>query len=237
MIEIVAEIFKKSNFSVEKLTDDGNVKRDDLWLAIRNNESHFDFYVIWYVEKSVLGLQFIKEHSEWIMDKVLEKVSLPGVDKNTSLLILTGKENIDNDEDEEFYRGLFDIEEDPYFFKKYVLYYTTQQKQLINELIATDNIVDTLNTLIINKNLFKNFKDELDTREKSLYDILTKIYIKIPFMKLNIDKESVPNLRERIETEIPIADWPSINRILELNETSIDLEKLESILKDDEYEL
>lgn len=235
MIKIVEEIFMKSNFIVEKLTGDENLIIDDILLASRFNDSYFDFYVIWYVEREILNLQLVKEYSEGIMDKVTEKFTLPGIDKNISLLILTEKEDMANDRDEEFYKQLFDIEEDPYFFKKYVLYYSQQQKELINEAITSGDILDILDTLIVDKSLFKNFKDNIDLRAKLLYDILAKIYIKIPFMKLNIDKGSVTNLRENIENEISTEDWYSVKKILELDEKAIDMENLESILKDDEY--
>lgn len=233
MINLTEDIFKKSNFIVEKLILNDDILTDDILLAIRNSKEFFDFYLIWYVEVDSLNLEFIKSRSEHILGSVLDKYDLPGINKNISLLILTESETLDNYIDEEFYKRLFDIEEDPFFFKKYVLYFTTHQKQLLNEKIRSGDILETLDKIIMDKKLFGTFKNNEEVEDRLLYDIVSKIYIKMPFMKLTIEKESMVNLGQKIENEIPHNDLDSINKILVFEENLIDLEKIEIILRDD----
>src|SRR5690606_2843725 len=78
---------------------------------------------------------------------------------------------------------VFDIEEDPYIFKKYVLTYTEEQKNLLLSLFkesGKDAVTPYLNNILYDTEKFSAFKNREKTENALLYDIVSKIFIKLP---------------------------------------------------------
>ena len=119
---------------------------------------------------------------------------------------------------------IYDIEESPYFFKRYVILYTEEQKKLI-EKIEIEKYLDILS----NKDNFRNYKKNKKGEEnfnsefkenELIYDIISKLYIKIPFLVYNFnDNEKLPILRERINKILDNDQKNIVNTLV-----SIDLE-------------
>ncbi|WP_187229759.1 ABC-three component system middle component 1 [Escherichia marmotae] len=72
---------------------------------------------------------------------------------------------------------IFAIEEDPHFYKKYVLYYSTAEESAL-----TNFSYDKLLTIIADKREFLSYKENpLDATQ---YSFAAKIFIKLPFLEL-----------------------------------------------------
>lgn len=87
---------------------------------------------------------------------------------------------------------IFEIEEDPHFYKKYVLYYSDTEIEAIKGLDFVK-----LNELISDKVQFNIYKNEPTAATK--YSAAAKIFIKLPFLALHINKVELVPLRLQIE--------------------------------------
>ncbi|MEX6224053.1 ABC-three component system middle component 1 [Providencia hangzhouensis] len=81
-------------------------------------------------------------------------------------------------------KSIFDIEENAYHFKKYVLYYSNEENQLIygknfNNLKAVPD--------------YEEFSTYKYPSRPSLYNMAARIFIKLPFLEMpSIEKDIVP---------------------------------------------
>ncbi|PPA02202.1 hypothetical protein C4E44_20650 [Pseudomonas sp. MWU12-2312b] len=109
---------------------------------------------------------------------------------------------------------IFEIEEDPHFYKKYVLYYSDTEVEAIKELDF-----DQLNSLISNKAQFQIYKKEPTAATK--YSAAAKIFIKLPFLALHIKKEELVPLRLQIEEAVAETDliktYGTVQKLVQIN--------------------
>ncbi|WP_409285407.1 ABC-three component system middle component 1, partial [Pseudomonas protegens] len=94
---------------------------------------------------------------------------------------------------------IFEIEEDPHFYKKYVLYYSDTEIEAIKGLDFAK-----LNKLISDKAQFNFYKNEPTAATK--YSAAAKIFIKLPFLELHINKSELVPLHLKIEEAVAETD-------------------------------
>lgn len=90
---------------------------------------------------------------------------------------------------------IFEIEEDPHFYKKYVLYYSDTEAEAIKNLDF-----EKLKELLQNKAQFNLYKD--DPAAATAYSVAAKIFIKLPFLQLPINKAELVPLRLQVEEAV-----------------------------------
>lgn len=83
---------------------------------------------------------------------------------------------------------IFAIEEDPHFFKKYVLYYSDTEEAAIQNYSYTD-LAETLS----DKSQFSGYKN--DPLAATQYSVAAKIFIKLPFLELPFTHRELVSLR------------------------------------------
>lgn len=83
---------------------------------------------------------------------------------------------------------IFAIEEDPHFFKKYILYYSDTEDIAIRNYSYAD-LVET----IADKSQFSSYKN--DPLEATQYSVAAKIFIKLPFLELPFNRRDLVSLR------------------------------------------
>jgi len=131
-------------------------------------------------------------------------------------------------------KAIFDIEEDPYSFKKYVLPYTDKGVKDLQEEIAKDNysINDTLYRLINNSSEFMKFKKNI--YESTAYELAMKLFIKLPYMKFDVIKKEMNDLSENIS--LGIAQIGNEERLLvnQITQYSLESIKTQSRLSDED---
>lgn len=106
------------------------------------------------------------------------------LDKNISMLVLWdtgGKLEIG-----EMKKRIMSVEEDPYFFKKYVLYYSTTELNSLRTAMQKQSLSDFLMTQIISQETFAQYKKD-PIEQKSWQPLLYRIAIKVPFVEINIE--------------------------------------------------
>lgn len=83
---------------------------------------------------------------------------------------------------------IFAIEEDPHFYKKYILYYSAAEENSL-----TDFTYDKLVTVIADKKEFLNYKE--NPLIATQYSFAVKTFIKLPFLKLPSHQGNLVSLR------------------------------------------
>lgn len=101
----------------------------------------------------------------------------PAFEKNTDLIVL---HNLEHRADfKEIETKVFSIEENPYYFKKYFLYFSDAELSLLE-----DHDINSLLDVVTNEKMFSEYKES--PLEPSLYSVAARILIKVPFIKVPI---------------------------------------------------
>lgn len=170
--------------------------------------------------------------------KTKELVQEPTFDKNVNLLILNKVSKLENVK----FDNILNIEENPYHFKKSILYYTDEELKNLNAVIGESNALTSIESLILKDEIFEQHKISFDTN--SFESLIYRIAIKIPFIKMRISQTN--NLKSLEEINRKSVGQNPLNEILEqdffilndedfiamTNETI--LEKLKAILPNED---
>ncbi|HBO8980230.1 TPA: hypothetical protein L5D12_002759 [Pseudomonas aeruginosa] len=123
---------------------------------------------------------------------------------------------------------IFSIEEDPHFFKKYILYYSDTEDIAIQNYSYAD-LVETIS----DKSQFSSYKN--DPLEATQYSVAAKIFIKLPFLELPFNRRELVSLRlqagEAVAEEGLDATYAAIQRL-----TANNMDELLKELIDNELE-
>ncbi len=157
------------------------------------NKDGFSFY------KKVIGdnkrflivcetthLESVGYYNNTIQDIVPHEIKNdPAFERNSDLIILFKVSNLGDFNINE--QKIFSIEEDPYYFKKYVLYYSEEELKLVEHKTLTD-----LQSIVLNRSLFKTYKK--NPNYPSLYSFSARFFIKIPFLQVPVNEEEMPSV-------------------------------------------
>lgn len=167
----IESIFTENNYTKE------SIENGSLFILDQDNKVNFSVAI-----KSKPSTALKNQND--IFNKCKEICDNPAFDKNCSLLVLW--EVDEAIEIEEIKPEILKLEEDPYMFRKYILYYKQSELEgLQNELnnktlnaFIKENITDT--------NFFSEYKKNLTSF--SLHSLLYRIVFKLPFIKFNIEE-------------------------------------------------
>lgn len=145
--------------------------------------------------------------------KTKETIQEATFDKNVNLLILNKVQNIDDVR----FDTLLQIEENPYHFKKSVLYYTDDEVKNLNSTIGESNALASIEALILKEEIFEKHKESFDTN--SFESLVYRMAIKIPFIKIKISQTN------------------NLTSLEEINKQSVGSNQLDEILEQDFFTL
>lgn len=212
MKELIGKIFKNNNF--ELLGEFDNI---DFY----NNKDYTSFYLVNYIDLTKYSNDKYFEELNELEDRYI------GRENQVRLKDLL-YENIDNDEDKKaldknlsavyvikvndskkFYDNrnlIYEIEESPYFFKRYVLAYTQEQLAELKNTISNGDIYAEIYT----DEYLSKFVDDFDEYKKLMnnegdgyYELLVRLFCKLPFLNFITSNEiSIDSLEKKIEDRI-----------------------------------
>ena len=164
----------------------------DYFVFIERKDSELDLFSISklqrklqiYTRKNFPKGDFISDHYE----------------RNSTLIIFVRSDNeIVSDNT---LKTIMEIEEDPYLFKKQIVYLNKQESESLEEvLLKADSIESKCREIIENIDSFLKFRDELKSnkiQQSALYSLVTKLYEKIPFLTFDVVKKDYQNLSDEI---------------------------------------
>lgn len=211
MREIIKKIFYDNDFKVLKLEDP--FEENQVEFFANYSKDAVNFYLTVFVED--IKEDFLSEHVPLYFNaiKKLESGYDERMDKNLSMVVCV---NTDSITDQKITEKVFEIEEDPYFFKKYVIayneYHYTELKRQFD--IGTESSTVLLNKIANDTEKFLNYKKGEINNDSILYEICTKLMIKIPFLILEKRNGKIEDLSEEINKELVSDELIEFNEIL-----------------------
>lgn len=210
MKELITAIFTEHNFKIINMP---TINKTESFYAISMEEQKVNYYLVLFIdnltdiEKNNLNLNYYYEEIKALKDNYDKQM-----DKNLTMLICAKRENLEVNQ--KLSQVIYRIEEDPYFFKKYVLTYTDKQVNLINSDIPSyDAITNYLYSILNNHDLFVQFKS--DPYKETKYSLVSKIFIKLPFLNLQNVHTKIANLKENINVSLNRDQTELRNKALE----------------------
>lgn len=242
MNEILKNIFEEENFEikrfdVEERIDSNYIDFQKSFFCLSKKErKKSEYYLVVFLDKpdcENLNDLIENKSDEFFVEIQYMDCYTGEMDKNTSLLVCIELEDLNINKN--FKKKIFDIEEDQYDFKKYVLTYTKKQLKLLKNKYRNEDIklINYLNLIINNNDLFKEFK--LNPKKETEYNLVSKLLIKLPFLilKNNSDKK-LKNLSKKIQEKLKGNDLKELaEKILDIEENE-DLENIKSVLLSEE---
>ena len=187
-------LFKKQKHSIKYLDND-----IDIYFYSNDNRAYF---VIDISEKDEGVLSSFSNGFQGELFALLSEhvKALKSTMLKNSYLILTIPEIVRG----KFNNKIFvNIEEDSYYFKKYVLFYAEAQVASLVEKVSSGEIVKSLAELASNINVFEKF-NKVENGNNGFEGLLYKLFIKIPSLPLSVASKDFESLGNAINIEVEL---------------------------------
>jgi hypothetical protein len=201
-----------------------------LSLFFRNKDARKEFFII----TSISEQEFLRIDEKLYFGEVLKELKKLDIyesemDKNTSLLLLVEVNNNSAFEDSVKAKVL-QVEENPYFFKKYVLEYKKMHSEKLYQLLDGEDvdIEKKVEELIVDSSDFRSYK--LNVSNYPEYELLMRIMMKVPIFAFNIpDNSSVESISYRVINDVGDEILEDVRDLVEK------IEKLDNTCEVDEF--
>lgn len=169
-----------------------NIDGFSFYKKIKENNKRF---LIVYETNS---LQEVDYYNNTIKDIIPIGIkSEPAFERNSDLIILLKLNNLGDFNTHE--QKIFAIEEDPYYFKKYVLYYSEEEKNILE-----NKSINDLREVILNRDLFNAYKK--NPNYPSLYSFSARFFIKVPFLHVPVNEVEMPSIEVMLKESLLAKD-------------------------------
>lgn len=181
-----------------------NISKSDFFILLDKNNLTSDELIL--LEKEGLNAldEMLKQH----------EAASEAYAKNTTLILC-----INSTEGIEKHDIISSLEEDKYLFKKNIIFYSELEITELQELFGEDYTAEKANNILQATGLFENLK----SNKNSGYSLLTRLFIKLPFLYLEMKHVDLENLSEIIEEE---AQEKAVENLYILNQQQIDMNQL-----------
>ena len=203
---------------------------ENLSFEFENNNQQFKFFI---KDHSAYFLISIDDRNISVLDNFLDsfqskmfesalanKKFKDDLKKNSYLLVM-----VENSIANKYQRKFFiNIEEDPFFFKKYVLRYNENDLKLLIEKTLSTDLIYSLGQLAVSSDVFNNFS-EGSAKGDGYENLLYQVYIKIPALKLPTTSRDIESLTGEIQKALQLENlaeqnsklWNALNSVEEKN--------------------
>jgi len=218
LISKIAEELKFKYLEIESL--------DNLDLQFFYFEGKQDYYLFAYtsIEQIIKNSEDEEEIEYFLNSSVInikEKISSnfndKSLDRNLSLIVI-----IEDPKKIESSLKLHKIEENYFIAKKYILTYTKSDYEELNTKFNNDNlIIQQLNQVLIeNNNLLESISED------TWYNLLVKLFIKIPFLNYSSSKqEEINDLNKIIINSLSDIEKTLFHKLLIFDDNDINIEE------------
>ncbi|MGJ0299135.1 hypothetical protein NG744_09335 [Aliarcobacter cryaerophilus] len=200
MLNIICDLFELYNY--EKI----DLEQGFLFSHPNDSEKK-DFWIV--IEEDNLSSVVLRQSD--ILNDCKIKYESNDLEKNASLLILwntTGELELS-----EMKKLIMHIEENPYYFKKHVLYYSPSELEEFNSKLEDNNLSDFFSSNITNEETFRDYKK--NPLQGSWRELFYRVTIKLPFINININTSSnIESLQHIINNKL---ENNNDNRLINLN--------------------
>lgn len=220
MKEIIKNLLVADKFNYIEKTCEINKSTYNKYSFIyaENNDKKMYYIMRFYKGIDDFNKRFEMDQN-YSFDYICKKGNANEIKKNSSMIIFIVVDDIK--EKNIIQSRILDIEEDIYFFKKYVLIYTNDEINDLKYKLKENNVKKFMEENINKEDLFQEFKLK---NKLSAYSLILKLYIKLPHTRYNdtFSSDRIQNLNEIIQDEINERQLTEVHKeILEVNEQNI----------------
>lgn len=210
LIDILKNIFSEFSY----LSKDFNMQ--DYQATLFYKEEIDNYFIV--LDKDIITddeLQNLNDISIQLFNLIKEDdLTNESYDKNATLIICFNGD-VDNN-------IICNLEENPYLFKKNILKYNSEEIESLNTLLSSNYSYENLLLLLNNEEQFEEYKNNSENG----YSLLTKIFIKLPFLKCIRQTRNLANLSEIISIRASEENLTEIYNLI--NFENFDLQHINS---------
>lgn len=187
MKNVLGKIFNEAGYDEYKNDTDTYFLRTDgieNYIVSEYSKEDFDNFF-----ESKQTDNIIKVFEEW-------KLENEDVKNNTSMLICVEINELDENK-YNYKNQIMIIEEDEYYFRKYVLIYTAKS---IENLSVENNVCKEIRRVISDDKRFKDYEKEAYKDDE--FFVAIELMIKLPFLKLDMKQQTFKSLDKKIESKL-----------------------------------
>jgi len=182
-----------------------------------HNQSKSDFFIL--LDKSNPTsdeLILLEESGLNELDGILKQheTATEAYTKNTTLVLC-----INSTKEIEKHEIISSIEEDKYLFKKNIIFYSENEVVELQNILSETYTQKQANSILQTTGSFENLK----SNKNSGYALLTRLFIKLPFLHLEMQHVDLENLSEIIDQE---AQTKKVDNLYMLNQKQTDINQL-----------
>lgn len=211
----------------EALVDHSFVSKRELDTTsfyIRDSGSAIRFAVVHNLDELITPTELNSQINQLAPEEFLRN---PSFKKNCDLICIYRLDVLAEFKHHE--EEIFAIEEDPHFYKKYVLYYSIAEESTL-----TDFTYHKLVSVIADKKEFIDYKE--NPLEASQYSFAAKTFIKLPFLELPSHQGNLVSLRQQAIEAVAEAGlndtYATIQQVTNANADEIIKEMIKNELED-----
>lgn len=207
-----------------------NVTKDILVDLCIISTNDFEYVIYFEIDFEYLGLinseiqiNLATKFKDYLNDIEIPFKISKFFENNTYLIISTKiPENIS---EKELYKEISIVEEDPYFFKKQVFYYTDNEILQLNFEEIDKYCSAYFNALVSDVDRYENYTNNADLE----YGFSIKLFEKFPFLKLEIKHKELLNLEKMIVDNLSKTEVDLIPDLLKLSNDDLINSWIESL--------
>lgn len=193
--ELITDIFIENNFSGRRI--------NELTIEFYPTETtKEEFFIVKILkeEENIHELNKVVEH-QFLTNEFFQGIKSSAISKNCSVIYLMEFSTLKGDnglDSREF--DFYDIEESPYYLKKYILPYTQKQLDLfVKE--KNQTYADYMTKIIEDKSAYLNLME--DKYIESIYSFVLRIFAKLPFTKYDFTPNpDINEINQQIEIQM-----------------------------------
>lgn len=209
------------------LKSDGfeEVSKTDTLTFFKKEQGDYKRYIICYEINDLYDPSAI---NEYVLNNTPDSLKeLASFSKNTDLIIFLRLENLA--EFKKIEKEVFEIEEDAFFFKKYVLYFMGQEFDLIKGMSFEE-----MKGVLSNSQAFSEYKK--NPLNPSLYSFVARIFIKLPFLEMPKTKQEIIPINLQVQNLVNELDSDLIFEMLKNITEETDIDALIEMMIENEME-
>ena len=207
MIDQIRNILQELGYTSK---EDGN---DSFSMLSKESE---DYFLIAEYEASEIVEFFTSPKTKSIISYFQdEKQNNSAINKNTSLIILVKTDNLAKTL-ETYKNSVFDIEEDEYILRKYVVVYTEEGANEIN-----GKSINELNEALKDAGRFSRYQDYETRHDDQAYFLIMQLFVKLPPLSFTGYENDFESIRDRINSSIGSSGMKLVQHILETTDADV----------------
>lgn len=210
IIEIISQILEESNFKVEPLEEDTLLFGSCQTTGIENH-----CLIVFLKEiPTAFVSKYIPEYYNALRSHLGERVTQSMI-RNLSLIVCLRVKNMVS-----YDAQFLQIEEDPFDFKKYVLTFKQSETDELYKQwqLSGNDLIPFLNQIMHEKDSFNSYKQHMSS---SMYGLVARLFIKIPFLSLKVKERNFEDLQVVIRGQLDDNLNSLLDRILKTSPNDI----------------